>query len=344
MSRISSLKALEILDSRGNPTIEVILRTDSGIITKAKIPSGASTGTNEAWELRDSDKKRYFGKGVLKACQNVNGPISKLLLGQFVQNQEIIDNLLIEADGTENKSNFGANATLGVSLAAARAGAVCKKLALYEYLSNGKTPLLPCPMMNIINGGVHSDNSLDFQEFMIRPRGAKSFKEALRWGVEVFHTLKKILKEKGYVTSVGDEGGFAPNLKSHEEALDLIIKAIEKAGYTPKKDISIALDLAATEFYDKDKKVYVEMKKKNSNQKYKEKTSDEMISYLENLVKTYPIDSLEDALSETDWSGWEKLTSKIGKNIQLVGDDIFVTNPKFLKKGMSRRSPILGSR
>lgn len=338
MNKIKDIDALEILDSRGNPTIEVILKTDDGIITKAKVPSGASTGTYEALELRDGDKNRYFGKGVLKAVQNVKGPISKLLIGKTVKDQETIDDLMIKADGTENKSNFGANAILGVSLAVARAAAVSENLSIYEYLSKGKKPLMPCPMMNIINGGVHGDSSLDFQEFMIRPRGAKNFSEALRWGSEVFHTLKKILKDKGYSTSVGDEGGFAPNLKSHEEALELIISAIEKAGYKPKDQISIALDAAATEFYDSDKKVYFEMKKKLAKEKFKTKTSDEQVEYLKELTKKFPIDSIEDGLSESDWDGWIKLNKEIGKKIQIVGDDLFVTNPKFLAKGIEKKA------
>lgn len=338
MSKIKEIRALEILDSRGNPTIEVILKTDNGIITKAKVPSGASTGANEALELRDGDKKRYFGKGVLKAVQNVNGPISKLLIGKSPNDQETIDNLMIQADGTENKSNFGANAILGVSLAVARAGAVSENRAIYEYLANGKKPLMPCPMMNIINGGVHADSPLDFQEFMIRPRGANNFAQALRWGAEVFHTLKMILKEKGYATSVGDEGGFAPNLKSHEEALDLIISAIEKAGYKPKDQISIALDPAASEFYDEKTKVYFEMKKKLASQKFTTKTSDGQIEYFKGLTKKYPIDSIEDGLAQSDWDGWVKLTKELGNEIQLVGDDIFVTNPKFLQKGIEKKA------
>jgi len=338
MNKIKHIEALEILDSRGTPTIEVILKTDSGIITKAKIPSGASTGANEALELRDGDKKRYFGKGVLKAVKNVNTSISKLLLGKEVKDQETIDNLMIQADGTNNKSKFGANAILGVSLAVARAGAVSENMAIYEYLAKGKKPLLPCPMMNIINGGVHADSSLDFQEFMIRPRGAKNFKEALRWGAEVFHTLKKILKDKNYSTSVGDEGGFAPNLNSHEEALDLIVSAIKKSGYKPKEQISIALDPAASEFYDNKEKVYFELKKKLKNEKFKTKTPQEQIKYLEELTKKYPIDSIEDGLAESDWDGWIKLTKDLGEKIQLVGDDIFVTNPKFLKIGIEKKA------
>jgi enolase 1/2/3 len=338
MSKITSLQALEILDSRGNPTVEVILKTDDGIITKAKVPSGASTGTHEALELRDNDKKRYFGKGVLKACKNVNIGLSKLVLGKSVLDQEGIDNLMIKADGTENKSNFGANAMLGVSLAVARAGAVSQNKSIYEYLNPNSTYILPCPMMNIINGGVHADSPLDFQEFMIRPKGATSFKEALRWGSEVFHTLKSILKKRNLSTSVGDEGGFAPNLKSHEDALETIIEAIEKAGYKPQKQISIALDSAANEFYDSKSKKYIEMKKKEKKQPYKSKTSKEQITYLEKLCKKYPIDSIEDGLAESDWQGWIDFTKQMGSNIQIVGDDLFVTNPKFLKKGIEQKA------
>ncbi|NGX36682.1 MAG: hypothetical protein K1000chlam1_01534, partial [Candidatus Anoxychlamydiales bacterium] len=325
-------------DSRGNPTIEVILRTDNGIITKAKVPSGASTGANEALELRDHDKKRYSGKGVLKAVSNVNNEIDKLLHGKEVTDQATIDNLMIKADGTENKANFGANAMLGVSLAVARAGAASKDQAIYEYLNPQKTYLIPCPMMNIINGGVHADSSLDFQEFMIRPKGAKNFREALRWGAEVFHTLKSILKKEGHATSVGDEGGFAPKLKSHEEALELICRAIEKAGYKPGTQISIALDPAASEFYDTDKKVYVEMKKKQANQSFKTKTPSEQIKYLESLAKKFPIDSIEDGLAESDWDGWIELTHEIGSKMQLVGDDLLVTNTKFLQKAIDTKA------
>ncbi|NGX63199.1 MAG: Enolase [Candidatus Anoxychlamydiales bacterium] len=338
MSKIKKLEALEILDSRGNPTIEVILKTDDGIITKAKVPSGASTGANEALELRDNDKKRYSGKGVLKAVSIVNNELNKLLIGKSVTDQETIDNLMIKADGTENKANFGANSMLGVSLAAARAGAASKNLAIYEYLNTKNSFIIPCPMMNIINGGMHSDSPLDFQEFMIRPKGANSFKEALRWAVEVFHTLKKILKDKGYATSVGDEGGFAPNLKSHEEALELIIDAIEKAGYKPKEEISIALDPAASEFYDTSKKVYFEMKKKAAKKEFKTKTSSEQIKYLEELCKKFPIDSIEDGLAESDWDGWVEFTKQMGDKIQIVGDDLFVTNTKFLEKGIKLKA------
>lgn len=338
MSKIKKIEALEILDSRGNPTIEVILKTTDGIITKAKVPSGASTGINEALELRDNDKKRYFGKGVLKAVSNVNNEIDKLLIGKSVVEQEMIDDLMIKADGTENKANFGANAMLGVSLAVARAGAAVQNKAIYEYLNSKETYLMPCPMMNIINGGMHADSPLDFQEFMIRPRGAKNFKEALRWGAEVFHTLKKILKDRGFVTSVGDEGGFAPNLKSDEEALTLIVEAIEKAGYKPKDEISIALDPAASEFFDTKDNVYVEKKKKALKQSFKTRTPTEQIQYLEDLCKKFPIDSIEDGLAESDWDGWVEFTKEMGSKIQIVGDDLLVTNTKFLQKAIDKKA------
>ena len=335
MSKIKDIKALEVLDSRGNPTVEVILTTEDDIQTKALVPSGASTGANEALELRDKDEKRYFGKGVLKACENVNGPLKKLLVGKSFLEQEALDNLMIKEDGTENKSNFGANAILGISLAAARAGAIYKKMPLYKYLGGDKATLLPCPMMNIINGGCHADSSLDMQEFMIRPRGAQNFREALRFGVEVFHNLKKLLKQNGYATSVGDEGGFAPLLKSEPEALDLIVDAIEKAGYLPKEQISIALDPAASEFYEDG--MYIEMKKKKAKQDYNKKSSEAQIKYYEDLCKRYPIDSIEDGLAEDDWDGWKKQTDAMGDKIQLVGDDLFVTNTKFLQKGIDKK-------
>lgn len=337
MAQIKSIKALEILDSRGTPTLEVILTTDSNVVAKAKIPSGASTGEHEALELRDGDKKRYFGKGVLKAKANVDGPINDLLKGKSIFDQEKNDLLMIEADGTENKSKFGANAILGASLAMAVAAAKEKKIPLYKCLRKQDSYIIPCPMMNIINGGAHGDNMLDYQEFMIRPKGADDFKEALRWGAETFHSLKSLLKEKGYSTSVGDEGGFAPNLSSHEEALDLIVSAIKKAGYRPGEDISIALDLAASEFYDKTAKKYIEKKKKLKNQSFKELSAQEMVNHLENLIKQYPIDSIEDGLDENDWDGWKLLTEQLGNKIQLVGDDIFVTNPKFLKKAIDNK-------
>lgn len=337
MSKIVSLHALEILDSRGTPTVEVILTTDKNIVTRAKVPSGASTGEHEAVELRDNDPKRYFGKGVETAVKNVNGPLNNLLKSMSVFDQEKVDMKMIEEDGTENKSKFGANAILGVSMAVAKAAAATKNLELYRYLKDEETYILPCPMMNIINGGAHADNSVEFQEFMIRPIGAPTFKEAIRWGSETFQTLKKILKGKGYATSVGDEGGFAPNLKTTEEVLSVITEAIEKAGYKPKTDISIALDVAASEFFDKEKKVYVEKKKKKLSLSSFEKSAKEMVEYYEKLISIYPIDSIEDGLDENDWEGWKYLTSKLGQKIQLVGDDIFVTNPDFLKKGIKEK-------
>jgi len=337
MSKIASINSLEILDSRGNPTVEVVVTTTNNIVGKAKVPSGASTGEKEALELRDKDKKRFHGKGVLKAVFNVKGPISKLLIGKSVFEQEELDQLMIDADGTENKANFGANAILGVSLAIAKAASKEKKLPLYRYLGKEEAHLLPCPMMNIINGGAHSDSPLEFQEFMIQPIGAPSFKEGLRFGVEVFHTLKSILKSKGQVTAVGDEGGFAPHFASNEEALDFIVTAIEKAGFKPQKDIAIALDPAASEFYDKEEKKYVEKKKKLAKQKYNAKTSEEMISYFQELCRKYPIISIEDGLDENDWSGWNSMTKKMGEKTQIVGDDIFVTNIKLLQKGIEEK-------
>lgn len=331
MSYIRSIKAIEILDSRGNPTVEVTLTTDRGIVAKAAVPSGASTGEHEAIELRDKDPKRYFGKGVLTAVSHVNGPINALLVGTPVFEQRLIDKMMIDADGAENKSHFGANAILGVSLAAARAAAISAGVPLYKYLGGTNAHILPCPMMNIINGGAHADNSIDFQEFMIRPKGASHFREALRMGVEVFHTLKTLLKKEGLATNVGDEGGFAPNLSSHEEAIEIIIRAIEQAGYKPGKEISIALDCAASEFFDKMTKKYVE--KKGSK---KERTSKEQVQYLVSLCSKYPIDSIEDGLDENDWDGWKELTATLGSKIQIVGDDLFVTNVKFLQRGLDK--------
>jgi enolase len=338
MANIEKIHALEILDSRGTPTVEVILTTDTGIVAKAKIPSGASTGENEALELRDKDPKRYFGKGVLKAVENVNGPLFKLLKGKSVFDQEKRDQEMIEADGTENKSKFGANAILGISMAIARAAAKEKKLPLYRYLGGEKTNILPCPMMNIMNGGAHADSSLEIQEFMIRPIGASSLREALRYGSEVFHTLKKLLKEKKLSTGVGDEGGFAPMLSSDEEALELIMEAITKAGYKPKEQISIALDPAASEFFDKTTNKYIEKKKKLANLKYISRSSEEQVAYIENLCKKYPIDSVEDGLDENDWDGFKNLTKQIGDKIQIVGDDLLVTNTKFLQKAIKEKA------
>lgn len=334
MACIQSIKGREVLDSRGNPTVEVELATDQNIIVKASVPSGASTGEHEALELRDGNSQYYSGKGVLKAVENVKGPLSQLLIGQSVCKQEMLDQLMIRTDGTENKSLFGANAILGVSLALARAGAATTGLPLYRYIGGCHSHLLPCPMMNIINGGAHADNNLDFQEFMIRPIGAPTFREAVRWGVEIFHTLKGLLKQRKHVTAVGDEGGFAPQLHSNEEAFDLILSAIEKAGFRPGTDISLALDCAASEFYDKDSQCYIEKKRKQNQEQFAKRTSNEQIDYLEKLCQQYPIDSIEDGLAEWDWTGWQILTQKLGGKIQLVGDDIFVTNPKFLKKGI----------
>lgn len=334
MSYVRSVKGREILDSRGSPTIEVELTTDQNISVKASVPSGASVGEHEALELRDGNSQHYFGKGVLKAVANVNGSIAQLLLGEHVCDQERLDQLMIKADGTENKSHFGANAILGASLALSRAGALTTKLPLYRYIGGSHAHILPCPMMNIINGGAHADNTLDFQEFMIRPVGAPNFSEAVRWGAEIFNTLKNLLKKEGHVTAVGDEGGFAPRLRSNEEALDLILIAIEKAGYRPGTQISLALDCAASEFYDKATHLYVEKKKKQHQDEYAERTAEQQIDYLEKLCRDYPIDSIEDGLSEWDWTGWQVLTKRLGNRIQLVGDDIFVTNPKFLRKGI----------
>ncbi len=337
MSRIHSIHAIEILDSRGNPTLEVVVRTDNGFEGKAAVPSGASTGEHEAVELRDQDPKRYQGKGVQKAISHVNGPLSKLLIGKPVGQQQEIDALLIATDGTSNKSKYGANALLGISLAVAKAAANMRKIPLYQSIGSLNSVLLPLPMMNIINGGAHADNLLDFQEFMIRPIGAPSFREAVRWGAEVFHTLKTLLKKEGHVTSVGDEGGFAPRLQSNEEALDFIIRAIEKAGYRPKTDLTIAIDCAASEFYDPHTQTYLEKKKKEIGKPFTSRDASEIIDYLEKLASKYPVDSLEDALDQNDWKGWKELTARLGSKLQLVGDDLFVTNPLFLQKGIDQK-------
>jgi len=338
--KILDIHAIEILDSRGMPTVEVILKTEDKNIQRAKVPSGASTGEHEAIELRDNDEKRYFKKGVLKAIDNVNGPINDLLKGKDIFNQTLLDKMMIELDGTENKKKLGANAILGTSMAIAKAAANTKKISLYEYIKETffekekEKFILPCPMMNIINGGVHADSLLDIQEFMIRPIAAPSFKEAIRWGAEIFHSLKILLKEHNLSISVGDEGGFAPKIDSNEKALDLILKAIKDAGYKPEEEISIALDVAASSFYDKKKKKYFEFKKKAINKSYKERTSEEQINYLEKLVSHYPIDSIEDGLDEDDWEGWKEMTKRLKDKIQIVGDDIFVTNKKFINKGI----------
>lgn len=322
MSNLSSLHALEILDSRGNPTLEVKAVTSDGFVGKAAVPSGASTGEHEAVELRDGDMRRYGGKGVLKAIGLVNGELAKLLKGFSIFEQKKIDLAMIACDGTANKSRLGANAILGVSLAVAHAAAAAKKLPLYRYLGNGHT--LPVPLMNVINGGAHADNPLEFQEFMIRPTGAPSFREALRWGAEVFHMLKKLLKENNQVTAVGDEGGFAPQIESHEKVLDFILQAIEKAGYKPGKEISLALDCAASEYYDPASKTYLGL------------SPTDYISYLEKLCRNYPITSIEDPLDQNDWEHWKSLSARLP--IQIVGDDLFVTNRRFLQKGIDQKS------
>jgi enolase len=324
--------AREILDSRGNPTIEVEVLLDNGITGRAAVPSGASTGEHEALELRDGDKKRYLGKGVLKAVENVNEIITPGLLEQefLVTDQVAVDKFLIELDGTEGKSKLGANAILGVSLACAKAASNAFGMPLFRYLGGVNAKVLPVPQMNILNGGSHADNNLDLQEFMILPVGAPNFKEALRFGAETFHTLKSVLKKKNYNTSVGDEGGFAPNLNSNEEALQVICEAIEKAGYKPGEDIYLGLDPAASEFFQTDEKMYF-LKSEN-----KKLSSVEMVSYYENLVKKYPIISIEDGMAQDDWDGWKLLTEKLGKKIQIVGDDLFVTNIKRLKQGIEK--------
>lgn len=334
MSYIRSVKATEILDSRGNPTLMVMVTTDRDVLATASVPSGASTGKHEAVELRDGDSKRYLGKGVLQAIAHVNGPLAQLLLGEHIFDQARLDMMMIAFDSTENKQRLGANAILGISIAVARAAAITSKMPLYRYLGGCQACILPCPMMNILNGGAHADNLLDFQEFMIRPIGAPTFREAVRWGSEIFHTLKKILKSNGLMTAVGDEGGFAPNIDSNEKALDLILQAIEAAGYRAGTDITLALDCAASEFYDKISGNYIEKKKANRKMKYLERTAREQIAYLKKLCDAYPIDSIEDGLAEEDWEGWKELTKTLGNQLQIVGDDLFVTNPKFLLKGI----------
>ncbi len=323
---IKDIKAREILDSRGNPTVEVDVILENGILGRAAVPSGASTGEREALELRDGDN-RYLGKGVLKAVNNVNTIIKDALIGKDALNQREIDNIMLALDGTETKSKLGANAMLGVSMACLKAAAIFENKELYEYVGNGTT--LPVPMMNILNGGMHADNGLDFQEFMIIPN-AQNIKERVRIGSEVFHNLKAVLKEEGYNTNVGDEGGFAPNFKTNKEALDAIIKAITKAGYIPGEDVNLALDVAASEFYHAG---YYELK--GENQKF---TTDELINYYEALVKEYPIISIEDPVDENDWIGFTKITQKLGDKIQLVGDDLFVTNKKYLQKGIDLKA------
>ena len=327
---IRSIVAREILDSRGNPTIEVDVRVESGALGRAAIPSGASTGEHEAWELRDGDKSRFGGKGVKKAVANVNGRIAPVLKGWDARDQGSIDNKLIELDGTPNKKNLGANALLGVSLAVAQAAAAAENLPLIHYLGGPEARVLPVPMMNILNGGAHSDAPIDFQEFMIVPRGAPTFSEALRYGVEVFHALKSVLKDRHLSTAIGDEGGFAPQLGSADDALESIAIAIKKAGYKLGEQIFIALDPAASEFYDSENKVYVFKKSDGSR-----KTAEELIEYYADLCARFPIISIEDGCAENDWAGWKKLTAELGQKIQLVGDDLFVTNVEFLRRGIA---------
>lgn len=328
--RIEQITAREILDSRGNPTVEVDIRLESGIIGRASVPSGASTGEHEALELRDGDKQRYSGKGTLKAVDNVNSIIAPALIGMSSLEQRAIDRKMLELDGTKTKSKLGANAILGVSLAVAKAAANYLDMPLYRYIGGTNTYVMPVPMMNIINGGSHSDAPIAFQEFMIRPVGAPSFREGLRMGTEVFHALKKVLHDRGLSTAVGDEGGFAPALNGTEDALDSIIQAIKAAGYEPGKDVKIAMDCAASEFYKNGVYDYSLFEGKNG----KKRTADEQIAYLEELINNYPIDSIEDGMSENDWDGWKKLTARIGSRCQLVGDDLFVTNVEFLSKGI----------
>ena len=328
--KIEKITGREILDSRGNPTVEVDILLESGVMGRASVPSGASTGENEALELRDGDKKRYGGKGVLKAVENINTIIAPALKGMSALDQIGIDHAMLALDGTKTKSKLGANAILGVSLAVAKAAANYLDIPLYRYIGGTNTYVMPVPMMNIINGGSHSDAPIAFQEFMIRPVGAASFKEGLRMGAEVFHALKKVLRDRGLSTAVGDEGGFAPNLEGTEDALNSIIAAIKAAGYEPGKDVMIGMDCASSEFYKDGIYDYT----KFEGEKGVKRTSDEQVDYLEKLINEYPIDSIEDGMSENDWAGWKKLTDRIGNHCQLVGDDLFVTNVEFLSRGI----------
>jgi enolase len=329
ITQIQDIQAREILDSRGNPTVEAQVTLADGTRGRAAVPSGASTGEHEAVELRDGDKQRYLGKGVLKAVENVNGEIADALANSDASDQRALDQKMIELDGTENKGRLGANAILSVSMAAARASAAAFGMPLYRYLGGAGANILPTPMMNILNGGAHADNNVDFQEFMVMPVGAESFSEALRWGVEVFHTLKGVLKKRGYNTAVGDEGGFAPSVKSNVEGIEVVLEAITQAGYKPGAEIAVALDPAASEFYQDGKYVF---KKSDKSAK----SSDDMIAFWAKWVKDYPIVSLEDGLSENDWDGWQNLTRELGEKIQLVGDDLFVTNVTFLQEGIDK--------
>jgi len=329
MTEIAAIHAREVLDSRGNPTVEADVVLEGGILGRAIVPSGASTGEHEAVELRDGDKGHFLGKGVLKAVENVESVIAPEVTGMDAANQRLLDATMISLDGTNNKGRLGANAILAVSMAAARASANALGIPLYRYLGGVNASVLPTPMMNILNGGAHADNNVDFQEFMVMPVGAERFSDALRWGVEVFHTLKGVLKKKGYNTAVGDEGGFAPSLKSNTEAIDVILEAITLAGYKPGEDVAIALDPASSEFYDADKGKYIFKKSDKS-----EKSSEEMVAFYADWVRQYPIVSLEDGLAENDWPGWKVLTRELGNQIQLVGDDIWVTNVELFQKGI----------
>jgi enolase len=331
MSIIHTIYARQILDSRGNPTVEAEVITDNGVRARAAVPSGASTGVHEAVELRDGDKEVYLGKGVLRAVHNVNERISKELQGMNVFDQTAIDHAMMNLDGTGNKSVLGANAMLAVSLATARAGAINANLPLHQYLGGVGARTMPVPMMNILNGGSHADNSIDFQEFMVMPIGADTFSDALRMGTEVFHHLKNVLSSKGYSTNVGDEGGFAPNIKSNEEAIEIVLTAIEKAGYKPGEDLAIAMDAAVSEFYDKKSKRYVFSKSDGRSM-----TSDELADYWQEWVKKYPIISIEDGMDEDDWDGWKTLSDKVGDDVQLVGDDLFVTNVERIQRGIEQ--------
>ena len=329
MSNISEIRGRQVLDSRGNPTVEAEVWLQDGTVGRAIVPSGASTGEHEAVELRDDDKSTYVGKGVLKAVENVKGEIADALANFDAADQRALDQKMIELDGTENKGRLGANAILAVSMAAARAASICYELPLYRYLGGAGANTLPTPMMNILNGGAHADNNVDFQEFMVMPVGAPSFSDALRWGVEVFHTLKGVLKKRGYSTAVGDEGGFAPSVKSNVEAIEVVLEAIQQAGYKPGEEIAVALDPAASEFFQDGKYVFKKSDKSS-------KSSDEMVRYWAKWANEYPIVSLEDGLAENDWEGWANLTKEIGEKIQLVGDDLFVTNVQFLQEGIDK--------
>jgi enolase len=330
-TNISLIRAREVLDSRGNPTIEVEVPLEGGALGRAIVPSGASTGEHEAWELRDGDKKRYGGKGVLKAVANVNEKIAPAIKGWDACDQSKIDHHMIEMDGTPNKKNLGANALLGVSLAVAHAAAAAQNVSLFRYLGGGAANVLPVPMMNILNAGAHSDAPIDFQEFMIMPKGAPTFAEGLRYGAEIFHQLKSVLKDRHLSTNVGDEGGFAPQLKSADDALESIARAVEEAGYKLGEQIFIALDPAASEFFDKEQNAYVFRKSDGSK-----KSADELVEYYANLCARFPIISIEDGCAENDWDGWKKLTARLGDKVQLVGDDLFVTNVEFLRKGIAQ--------